>query len=125
MQEARPSHTALRVAMRRAAHQLYDARPLVFDDPFAVPILPPDARLELQRTPGISRKPFSVAFRTFIVCRARFVEDVLANGVGGILAERLGTRMLLSSALVLWGVLLLGLAAHLLGIDGPLCNRPR
>lgn len=81
MHEARPSRTALRVAMRRAAHQLHDARPLVFDDPFAVPILPPDARAELQRTPSASRKPFSAALRSFMVCRARFAEDVLAAGV--------------------------------------------
>jgi methyltransferase (TIGR00027 family) len=67
--------------MRRAAHQLHDAHPLVFEDPFAVPILPPDARLELQRTPAASRKPFSAALRAFMVCRARFAEDVLAAGV--------------------------------------------
>jgi methyltransferase (TIGR00027 family) len=67
--------------MRRAAHQLHDAHPLVFDDPFAVPILPPDARLELQRTPAASRKPFSAALRAFMVCRARLAEDVLATGV--------------------------------------------
>jgi methyltransferase (TIGR00027 family) len=81
MQEAHPSRTALRVAMRRAAHQMHDARPLVFDDPFAVPILPPDARLELKRTPAAARKPFSAALRAFMVCRARFAEDVLAAGV--------------------------------------------
>jgi len=69
--------------MRRAAHQLHDARPLVFEDPFAVAILPPDARLELQRTPAASRKPFSAALRAFMVCRARFAEDVLAAGVRG------------------------------------------
>jgi methyltransferase (TIGR00027 family) len=67
--------------MRRAAHQLHDARPLVFEDPFAIPILPPDARLELQRTPAASRKPFSAALRAFMVCRARFAEDILAAGV--------------------------------------------
>jgi methyltransferase (TIGR00027 family) len=66
--------------MRRAAHQLHDARPLVFEDPFAVPILPPDARAELQRTPAASRKPYSAALRAFIACRARFAEDVLAAG---------------------------------------------
>ena len=67
--------------MRRAAHQLHDAHPLVFEDPFAIPILPPDARTELQRTPAASRKPFSAALRAFMVCRARFAEDVLAAGV--------------------------------------------
>ena len=39
MHEAIPSRTALRVALRRAAHQLYDVAPLVFPDPFAVRIL--------------------------------------------------------------------------------------
>lgn len=67
--------------MRRAAHQLHDEHPLVFEDPFAVRILPPDIRLELQRTPAASRKPFSAAMRAFMVCRARFAEDVLAEGV--------------------------------------------
>jgi methyltransferase (TIGR00027 family) len=67
--------------MRRAAHQIHDARPPVFYDPFAIPILPPEARLEIQRTPAASRKPFSAAIRAFMVCRARFAEDVLAAGV--------------------------------------------
>ena len=82
--------------MRRAAHQLHDARPLVFEDPFAVPILPPDARAELQRTPSASRKPFSAALRAFMVCRARFAEDVLAAGVGGN-----GGRQALGQVLIL------------------------
>lgn len=67
--------------MRRAAHQVHDNAPLVFEDPFAVRILPADARAELQRTPAASRKPFSAAIRAFMVCRARFAEDVLAAGV--------------------------------------------
>lgn len=89
MQEARPSRTALRVAMRRAAHQLYDARPLVFDDPMAVTILGPYAE-ELERTPGrdASRKPrpHSIGLRAFLVARSRYAEDLLAiaasRGVG-------------------------------------------
>ena len=81
MLEAQPSRTALRVAMRRAAHQLYDSKPLVLEDPLAVRILPPDARAELERTPAASRKPFSAAIRAFMVARARFAEDVLAAGV--------------------------------------------
>jgi methyltransferase (TIGR00027 family) len=67
--------------MRRAAHQIHDERPLVFDDPFALKILPTDARDEIRRTPAASRKPFSAAMRSFMVCRARFAEDVLAAGV--------------------------------------------
>jgi methyltransferase (TIGR00027 family) len=84
MQQARPSHTALRVAMRRAAHQLYDARPLVFDDPIAVAILGPHAG-ELERTPGRNPvhkpRPFSIALRAFLVARSRYAEDLLAQAV--------------------------------------------
>jgi methyltransferase (TIGR00027 family) len=81
MIEAQPSRTALRVALRRAAHQLHDARPLVLDDPLAVPILGPDARAELARTPDSILRPFSAALRAFMVTRARFAEDVLAEGI--------------------------------------------
>jgi methyltransferase (TIGR00027 family) len=81
MQEAQPSRTARRVAMRRAAHQIHDAKPLVFDDPFALQLLPPEAREEVARSPAASRKPYSAAMRAFIVCRARFAEDTLADGV--------------------------------------------
>lgn len=82
MEGARPSHTALRVAMRRAAHQLYDAHPLVFHDPFAVPILGPHAA-EMERTPGRNPankpRPFSIALRAFLVARSRYAEDLLAQ----------------------------------------------
>jgi methyltransferase (TIGR00027 family) len=67
--------------MRRAAHQIHDNHPLVFEDALAERILPGEARLELERTPSASRKPFSAALRAFMVSRARFAEDVLAEGV--------------------------------------------
>jgi methyltransferase (TIGR00027 family) len=81
MIEAQPSKTALRVALRRAAHQLHDSKPLVFDDPLAVPILGPAFREELARTPAADRRPFSAPFRAFMVARARLAEDTLAVGV--------------------------------------------
>ncbi len=84
MEHARPSRTALRVAMRRAAHQMYDARPLVFDDPIAVAILGPHAE-ELQRTPGRDPerkpRPYSIGLRAFLVARSRYAEDLLAQAV--------------------------------------------
>jgi len=88
--EAQPSKTALRVALRRAAHQLYDKKPLVFDDPLAVPILGPEFREELNRTPDADRRPFSAALRAFMVVRARLAEDTLAQGV-----SELGVRQYL------------------------------
>jgi methyltransferase (TIGR00027 family) len=84
MEQASPSRTALRVALRRAAHQLYDERPLVLDDPMAVPILGRYAE-ELHRTPGRSSvfkpRPFSIGLRAFVVARSRYAEDLLAEAV--------------------------------------------
>ena len=81
MIEAQPSRTALRVALRRAAHQVHDAAPRVLDDPLAVRILPPEARAELARTPDSRRRPHSAALRAFMVARSRFAEDVLRASV--------------------------------------------
>ena len=81
MQDARPSRTALRVALRRAAHQLYDAKPLVLDDPIAVSILGDSYADELSRTPTRPDRPFSVALRAFLVARSRYAEDNLARAV--------------------------------------------
>ncbi len=82
MEPAKPSRTALRVAMRRAAHQIYDERPLVFDDPIAVSILGETYAEEVRRTPTRSDRPFSVALRAFLVARSRYAEDNLAAAVG-------------------------------------------
>jgi len=81
MHEALPSKTALRVALRRAAHQIHDQKPLVFEDPLAVPILGAEFREELNRTPAADKRPFSAALRAFMVARARLAEDTLAMGV--------------------------------------------
>jgi len=81
MQSVVPSRTALRVALRRAAHQLYDAKPLVFDDPVAVSILGERYAEELRRTPVRPDRPFSVALRAFIVARSRYAEDMLKDAV--------------------------------------------
>jgi methyltransferase (TIGR00027 family) len=70
--------------MRRAAHQLYDAPPLVFDDPIAVAILGPHAA-EIERTPGRDPankpRPYSISLRAFLVARSRYAEDLLAHAV--------------------------------------------
>jgi methyltransferase (TIGR00027 family) len=70
----------LAVALRRAAHQLFDA-PVVFDDPLAIPILGPegDARLRADRAKHHER--FSIALRAFVVARARVAEEALARAV--------------------------------------------
>jgi len=80
MDETLPSRTALRVALRRAAHQLYDS-PIVFQDPIAVPILGETYAEELERTRFYMEKPFSLAMRAFLVARSRIAEDNLARAV--------------------------------------------
>jgi methyltransferase (TIGR00027 family) len=81
MESAFPSKTALRVALRRAAHQVYDAHPLVLDDPIAIPLLGAGYAEELRRTPTRPDRPFSVALRAFMVARSRYAEDNLAQAV--------------------------------------------
>jgi len=80
MQAAIPSRTALRVDLRRAAHQLYDS-PLVFEDPLAVRILGDTYAEELRRTPTRPDRPFSTGLRAFLVARSRYAEDNLARAV--------------------------------------------
>lgn len=67
--------------MRRAAHQIYDAKPLVLDDPIAVPILGETYAEEVRRTPTRPDRPFSVALRAFLVARSRYAEDNLKHAV--------------------------------------------
>lgn len=77
MNEGRPSRTAQRVAVRRAAHQLLD-RPLVFEDPFALKIIGPDAASATEAK-GDGR--VSGSFRAFMAVRSRYSEDELACAV--------------------------------------------
>jgi methyltransferase (TIGR00027 family) len=80
MEQAIPSKTALRVALRRAAHQIHDS-PVVFDDPVAVALLGPAYAEELRRTPLRDDRPFSIALRAFLVARSRYAEDNLKKAV--------------------------------------------
>lgn len=80
MMEARPSSTALRVAMRRAAHQLIDV-PKVFDDPLALRILGDKAASELRSSAGHLQDNALRSLRAFLVARSRFAEDELAAAV--------------------------------------------
>ncbi|HVY94623.1 MAG TPA: class I SAM-dependent methyltransferase [Bryobacteraceae bacterium] len=77
MNEGRPSRTAQRVAVRRAAHQLID-RPLVFEDPFAMRIIGADAAAA---TEAKAEGKVSSAFRAFMAVRSRYAEDELRSAV--------------------------------------------
>jgi methyltransferase (TIGR00027 family) len=79
MQEFLPSRTALRVAMRRAAHQIFDD-PKVFEDPLALQVLGPQM-LECVREESQPSTRFSMAMRSFMAVRSRYAEDQLAQAV--------------------------------------------
>src|SRR5262249_7007813 len=79
MLEDQPSRTAYRVALRRAAHQLWD-NPRVFDDPIAMKIIPADASAELSGSRPSDSAPARF-LRAFMVARSRFAEDHLAEAV--------------------------------------------
>jgi methyltransferase (TIGR00027 family) len=80
MDSGTPSRTALRVALKRAAHQLYDS-PVVFADPVAVSILGEKYAEELRRDRLEPERAFSVGMRAFLVARSRFAEDNLRRAV--------------------------------------------
>src|SRR5271163_676737 len=80
MSEPRPCRTALRVAMRRAAHQLFD-NPKVLDDPIAVPIVGPRAAEKLRTESPDAFGKFGLGIRAFMVARSRYAEEALARSM--------------------------------------------
>ncbi|MGH9745038.1 MAG: class I SAM-dependent methyltransferase [Candidatus Acidiferrales bacterium] len=80
MQQARPSRTALRVAMHRAAHQLFDS-PKVLDDPIALAIIGPKVAEQLHSEQPRYGGQVARSLRAFMAARSRFAEDELASAV--------------------------------------------
>jgi methyltransferase (TIGR00027 family) len=81
MKDGRPSVTAERVAMRRAAHQLLD-RPLVFEDRLAITILGRSRAAAMREDPRrFETGPAASLLRAFLAVRSRVAEDALAEAV--------------------------------------------
>lgn len=81
MKEDRPSATAQRVAMRRAAHQLLDD-PKIFDDPVALRIIGREGASALQADPRqFEATLLSSYLRAFVAARSRYAEEELSLGV--------------------------------------------
>ncbi len=81
MRAGTPSRTALRVALRRAAHQLLDD-PRVLDDPIALRIIGTERAEELRRDPrSAERSRLDPYLRAFMAVRSRFAEDTLDAAV--------------------------------------------
>ena len=76
METGRASKTALRVAIRRAAHQLAD-QPVVLHDPIVLPLLGPGFGRDMER----AMHKVARDFRAFLAARSRYVEDRLAEAV--------------------------------------------
>jgi len=81
MQSGQASRTALGVALRRASHQVYDAPPLVFQDPVAVPLLGRAYAKALAESRASLHQTFSLAMRSWVLARTRFAEEELAKAV--------------------------------------------
>jgi methyltransferase (TIGR00027 family) len=81
MLENTPSHTAKRVALRRAAHQVLDD-PRVFDDPLALRIVGAQREAEAAfRQDQREQTRFAKSMRAFMAVRSRVAEDELARAV--------------------------------------------
>src|SRR5208337_4855718 len=74
-----PSRTAYLVAMRRAAHQIFDD-PKVLNDPIAMPILGPGAEERLRKEPRFLNR-LGRAVRASMAARSRYAEDQLEQAV--------------------------------------------
>lgn len=81
MLTGKPSRTALRVAIRRAAHQLADSPPIL-NDPIAVRLITPTTvgpsyARDLER----AMHPVARDFRAMMAARSRYAEDRLAAAI--------------------------------------------
>jgi methyltransferase (TIGR00027 family) len=76
VETGKASQTALRVAVRRATHQVLD-QPCVLLDPVAVPLLGSHFTVDTQR----EMNPVVRAFRAFMAARSRYAEDRLAEAI--------------------------------------------
>ncbi len=81
METGCPSLTALRVAMRRAAHQVLDD-PKIFDDPLALRVLGvADPTSAGQDRKWLEETPLSRVLRASLAARSRYAEDELRGAI--------------------------------------------
>ena len=80
MKQDRPSLTAKRVAVRRAAHQLRE-QPPIFRDPLALRILGPELEAAVRHAIAEPDHGWSRGLRLFLSIRSRVAEDELARAV--------------------------------------------
>lgn len=71
-----PSYSMVRTAILRAAHQVLD-RPLIFDDPVAVGLVPECSERAIRTNPAEYDGPTQGLLRAVFAVRSRFAEDRL------------------------------------------------
>ena len=81
MQDQTASHTALATAYMRGAHQLFDDRPLLFEDRLALAILGAKAEDTIREHQSRHQSRLGRALRCHVCLRARLAEDHLALAV--------------------------------------------
>lgn len=74
------SLTAYKVAMMRAAHQIFD-NPKIFDDPIALSIVGSEAASEIYKEKRKYKTKLYRYIRAIVVARSRFVEDELYDAI--------------------------------------------
>ena len=85
MHETRPSHTAEMVAMRRAAHQVFDGEPKVINDPFAVRIIGTEAEARMRAMR--QQSAFAKVGRAFMGARRRGSEEAGTRAVEQVVTQ--------------------------------------
>jgi methyltransferase (TIGR00027 family) len=75
------SKTALATAYLRAAHQFLDGRPLVLDDPIAIPLLGMETEAHIKDAKEKYMSPEAKALRAHVVLRSRYAEDRLRAAI--------------------------------------------
>jgi methyltransferase (TIGR00027 family) len=81
VQDQTASRTALATAYLRAAHQIFDAEPLVLKDPVVLKLLGPDAEKRIRDAVGKYMSPQAKALRAHVVLRSRYAEDRLETSM--------------------------------------------
>jgi methyltransferase (TIGR00027 family) len=102
------SLTAVIPALLRAAHQVFDERPLILDDPVAVGLVDRSTEPEIRASAELLQSSAMKRLRSTFVLRSRYAEDCLAEA-----AEHAGQYVILGAGLDTFAYRQPGWAKHL------------
>ncbi len=81
MQVQKASHTAMAAAYMRAAHQIIDSGPRIFDDPVVLRLLGPGAADRILGSLERYMSPEAKVLRAHVVLRSRYAEERLKSSI--------------------------------------------